>query len=66
MIKDCSVVLVLYLVRYRATELEKHEKKAESYFKSLSCQYATEPISWDDKSMMVQLHIAFLRQNMKH
>ena len=34
--------------------------KAESYFKSLGCNYATGPISWDDKNLMAQLHMAKL------
>ena len=45
---------------YRATELEVHKKKAEGYYRSLQCQYASGPISWDDKSMIVQLHMAQL------
>ena len=32
----------------------------------MNCQYATGPISWDDKSMMVQLHMAQLFPDNEH
>lgn len=45
---------------YRASELQHFSVIAKKYFTQLKCNYATGPISWDDKSLLVQLHMAKL------
>ena len=45
---------------YRASEINHFSTIAKKYYKSLKCNYASGPISWDDKSLLVQLHMAKL------